>query len=79
MCEIALQNRKKRDMHAHAQFRHLDKDKRPCESSLAEVEGKADAQRSLFIRPERGLCNSSPVFPCRLLRVEEAEDSSEEV
>lgn len=70
---------KKRDLivHAHARFRHLDKDKRPCESLLAEVEGKADVPRSLFIRPEWGLCSSSLVF--RLLRVEEVEDLSEEV
>lgn len=80
MCKITLQGGKKR--HACTctciQFRHLDKDKRPCESFFTEFEGKADAQRSLFIRPEWGLC-SSPVVPCRLLWVEEVEDSSEEV
>lgn len=32
------------DMHvrAHAQLRHLDKNKRSCEKSLAESEGKTD-------------------------------------
>lgn len=63
MCKIALQTgaekKKKKEeeemcTHTH-NLRHSDRVERPCESSLAEVEGKADAKRSLFIRPERGL------------------------
>lgn len=53
------------DVHVHAQRRDPDKNKGSYERSLADSEGKADAQRSIVIKPEWGLCNL-PVTPSRL-------------
>lgn len=57
LCKQGKEKKKEEEemcTHMH-NLRHSDRIERPCESSLAEVEGKADAKRSLFIRPERGL------------------------
>lgn len=53
-------------IHAHAQLRELDENKGSYERALADSAGKADAQRSIVIKPEWVRCNL-PVAPYRLL------------